>query len=348
MTRQLPYMSIVLCVYNGANVVSRAIESLLAQDYPRHRFEIIVVDDGSTDKTADVVSKYPVRLVKHERNMGIAPGRNSGLAAARGEVLVCFDDDCLVDPGWLRALARGYELPNVAGVASSLVYVTAGRGLAQRFMGAVGSGNAPRAHTVRHTALARLLGYVGDQFGSIRDGASHQPFAAHEIYGASSSFPIEVLKAVGGWDAGLHWMEDTDICRRIKQKFPEKTFWVMPEAQLVLDDLDRGLGEFVTRPWIRGPFNWQIYRQLGVTPPVFPFPLLWVAAGLLALPFGPVVALAIVVMVPQLLYAWWPTRAVVRRDAWSFLFPYLQLAEELSTVAGLAKGWYKTRTGATS
>jgi hypothetical protein len=66
------------------------------------------------------------------------------------------------------------------------------------------------------------------------------------------------------------------------------------------------------------------------------------------LPFGPVVALAIVVMVPQLLYAWWPTRAVVRRDAWSFLFPYLQLAEELSTVAGLAKGWYKTRTGATS
>jgi glycosyltransferase involved in cell wall biosynthesis len=73
--RLVPYMSVIVCSYNGEHVIGRAIESLLAQNYPKNRFEIIVVDDGSTDQTSHIIQKYPVKYVRHVVNQGIAAAR---------------------------------------------------------------------------------------------------------------------------------------------------------------------------------------------------------------------------------------------------------------------------------
>jgi glycosyltransferase involved in cell wall biosynthesis len=345
MSRQkLPYMSVVLCVYNGATLVGRAIESLLAQDYPRDRYEIIVVDDGSTDASAEIVAGYPVKLVKHPRNLGLAPARNTGLEHARGDVYVGFDDDCVAESGWLRTLANAYDRPGLAGVASVLVPPAVSYGLANRFMAAVGSGNAPKINAKKTLSpLGRFWAYMRDQFaGPTSLEGTCLPYQTQEIYGASSSFPMEVLKAVGGWDASLHWMEDTDICRRIRGRFPNRTFWAVPLARIVFDDRDMSLRAFATRPYRRGKFNLYYYRQMGLTPPLFPFPMLWLSTSFTLFTMSAPVGLLAAVVLPQLLYAWWPARAVRQRDVWNFVFPYLQLTEELSTVAGLAKGWIFT------
>jgi Glycosyl transferase family 2/Glycosyl hydrolase family 26 len=82
-------MSIVLCAYNSERVIARALESLLAQDYPADLYEIVVVNDGSTDDTAQIVAEYPVRLVSHATNLGRGAARNTGLGYVKGDVYVC-------------------------------------------------------------------------------------------------------------------------------------------------------------------------------------------------------------------------------------------------------------------
>lgn len=98
-----PFFSIVIPAYNRAGLVGRAIESCLGQDW--RDFEVIVVDDGSTDGTSEAVQRYDdprVRLVAHEVNRGACPARNTGVDAALGEWIVFLDSDDELLPGALR------------------------------------------------------------------------------------------------------------------------------------------------------------------------------------------------------------------------------------------------------
>jgi len=104
----VPFFSIVIPCYNRERLVRRAIDSCLNQDCTD--FELIVVDDGSTDGTAESVLAYSdprVRLLRHAQNRGLCPTRNTGIAAAYGEWVLTFDSDDELLPG---ALARFHQL----------------------------------------------------------------------------------------------------------------------------------------------------------------------------------------------------------------------------------------------
>ena len=93
----LPLVSTVVPVYNGERFLASALDSALAQNYPRH--EVIVVDDGSTDATAEVARGYPdVRYMRQE-NGGPAAARNTGIEAAAGELICNLDADDVMVPG---------------------------------------------------------------------------------------------------------------------------------------------------------------------------------------------------------------------------------------------------------
>ncbi|MFT5905987.1 MAG: glycosyltransferase involved in cell wall biosynthesis [Cryomorphaceae bacterium] len=110
-----PRISVIICVYNGADRVWRAIESLAASlvKYPHSDYEVIVVDDGSTDGTQELVKEYDfVKLICAEHG-GLSKARNLGAEAATGEILAYTDDDCEVDPDWLYWIAKGYDEQDV-------------------------------------------------------------------------------------------------------------------------------------------------------------------------------------------------------------------------------------------
>src|SRR5258707_2696065 len=109
-------VSVVVPCYNAAAFIGRTIESLLAQTYPADQF--IVVDDGSTDDSAAAIRSYPVTLVQHAPNRGLAAARNTGLKAATGEVVVYVDADATAAPDLLEHLTAGYLPPDthLAGV----------------------------------------------------------------------------------------------------------------------------------------------------------------------------------------------------------------------------------------
>lgn len=105
-------VTVVIPCHNYGHFLEEAIDSVIGQE-TRLRFEIIVVDDASTDNTGDVVELYkahPVRYLRNDANLGVARTRNRGIQEAQGEFIVCLDaDDRLGEPGFLDKLYQGFE-----------------------------------------------------------------------------------------------------------------------------------------------------------------------------------------------------------------------------------------------
>ena len=99
--------------YNGAGFLGGAIESLLAQTRPAE--EILVIDDGSTDDSIGIARDYPVTLVQHGHNKGLAAARNTAISKAEGDIIAFLDVDAVAAPDWIEVLLSGYE-PQVGGV----------------------------------------------------------------------------------------------------------------------------------------------------------------------------------------------------------------------------------------
>ncbi len=94
-------VSVIIPTYNYAHFISEALESVRAQTY--RNLEIIVVDDGSTDETRQVVARFPEARYLHQNNQGIAAARNTGMRASRGDYLVFLDADDRLLPSALEA-----------------------------------------------------------------------------------------------------------------------------------------------------------------------------------------------------------------------------------------------------
>ena len=73
-----PFASIIVPVFNGEKSISKCIESLLSQDYPTDRYEIIVVDNNSNDRTGKIIQEYPIRYIFEDRSQNYYSARNTG------------------------------------------------------------------------------------------------------------------------------------------------------------------------------------------------------------------------------------------------------------------------------
>jgi len=112
--------SIVVLTHNRAGMLDKSIPALLSLDYPGN-YEIIIVNDGSTDNTEGVLEKYKsnpkIRIINQERQ-GPCKARNNGMRAARYPIIVTMDDDCIPAKDWLTRLVKGFDNPKVAMVSS--------------------------------------------------------------------------------------------------------------------------------------------------------------------------------------------------------------------------------------
>jgi glycosyltransferase involved in cell wall biosynthesis len=107
MSEWLPFISVITPTHMRADGVEKAVRSALAQTYPPDRYEIIVIDSGSTDGTADRIAdlarEHPGRIVfLPQPPLGPSASRNAGASAAKGEILAFLDSDCEADPDWIR------------------------------------------------------------------------------------------------------------------------------------------------------------------------------------------------------------------------------------------------------
>lgn len=112
-------VSLYIPCYNAARFINRSIEAALNQTKPPS--EIIIVDDGSSDNTVAIAKRHPVLIVHHEGNKGLAAARNTGVQAARNELVASIDADCVPKSDWLERLLDCMTDEMVAGAGGQLV-----------------------------------------------------------------------------------------------------------------------------------------------------------------------------------------------------------------------------------
>jgi len=120
-----PLISVIIPTYNEANYIVDCLDSLELQK-TNFKFEVIVSDNGSTDKTAELARHHRLkpRVVK-EPVRGVANARQAGLAVSKGEIIVSTDADCLFQPNWLEKIANDFENEAVVGVAGNYHFIDA-------------------------------------------------------------------------------------------------------------------------------------------------------------------------------------------------------------------------------
>ncbi len=180
-----PLVSVIVCSYNGAKTIGECCRALQQLRYPH--YEVIVVDDGSTDDTAAIAAQYGYRVIRTP-NQGLSSARNTGLAAATGEIVAYTDDDTVPQPYWLHYLASTF--------------------LTSEYM-AVGGPNLPPADD----------SFIAQCVASAPGGPVHVLITdrdAEHIPGCNMAFRRAALVEVGGFDptfciAG----DDVDVCWRM-------------------------------------------------------------------------------------------------------------------------------------
>jgi len=202
-----PRFSVVIPAFNAAATLVRAIESVRAQSWPAH--EIIVVDDGSTDATADVARQFggAVRLIQ-QPNSGVSVARNAGAAAASGDWLAFLDADdwhardriklhaeWIAEDATLDCLTGDYEYRDEAGTLL-------GTSMAQRASGRLMQAKAAGAARVVMETTAEIAAFVADHFGD-----------THTLSVSRARF-IEL----GGYPTGYKVCEDVHFLTRLVAK----------------------------------------------------------------------------------------------------------------------------------
>jgi len=183
-----PFVSVIVCSYNGARTLAACLESLGKLNYPA--YEVILVDDGSSDDTARVAAQFPSVRYIHQANHGLSHARNTGAAAAKGDVFAYTDSDCMVDADWLYYLIGALVSGDYAGVG--------------------GPNITPPAQNWIQACVAAAPG-----------GPSHVLLTdtiAEHIPGCNMAFYRWAFDGVGGFDPEYRKAgDDVDFCWRIQQ-----------------------------------------------------------------------------------------------------------------------------------
>ena len=185
---QWPKISVVVSTLNGAATLRDTLAGLEQLDYPG--YEVIVVNDGSTDATPQIASEYHVRLIT-TKNQGLSAARNVGTRAAAGEIVAFIDDDAYPEIHWLRFLALAFMEGKYVGV---------------------GGPNLPPPND----------GWIADAVANAPGGPNPvllSDTVAEHIPGCNMAFRKDALEAIGGFDPVFRAAgDDVDVCWRLRDR----------------------------------------------------------------------------------------------------------------------------------
>ena len=234
-----PKVSVIICAYNAERTMDRCLASVERLNYPN--YEVIVVNDGSTDATREICERYDrVRLINQE-NKGLSAARNVGLSASTGDIIAYTDSDCMADPDWLTYLVARFQSstfaavggPNLSPPDDSLV---------------------PSCVAVSPGAPTHVL--LDDE-------------VAEHIPGCNMAFRREALEATAGFDPVFRAAgDDVDLCWRLQNKgykigfSPAAVVWHF-RRNTVRDYLkqQRGYGKAEALLYFKHPYRFNLLGQ---------------------------------------------------------------------------------------
>ena len=255
-----PMVSVVVAARNAGPTLAGCLDSLTRLNYPD--YEIILVDDGSTDDTPEIASRFETVGYSRQQSMGLSMARNTGIAVAQGEIVAFIDADCHADEDWLYYLVGDLLRGGQAGVGGHCL--------------------PSRGNPAVSAALRVLPGGRAPVLLSERE--------AEQIPGCNMAFWKSSLEEIGGFDPALRQAgEDVDLCWRLLRNGHGLGF---SPAGLVRDSRASTVGAYLRRQESQGeadalltrkypecfdPFDGRVWRGHRHTPgrfgPVFQHPL---------------------------------------------------------------------------
>jgi glycosyltransferase involved in cell wall biosynthesis len=193
MGRKAPKISVVIPAHNEAGGITPTLEALLAQTYPD--FEIIVVDNASTDNTSQVARNFSPKIrVVSESRKGLLHARERGRKEARGHIVANIDADCLPEKTWLEMAAQHFSIGGVVAVSGPYDYYD-------------GHPFFRRSSLLMQNYIYRPVAHIL-QFPFVRGGAV--------LIGGNNLIRADILEKMGGYNTSLvFYGEDTDTAKRV-------------------------------------------------------------------------------------------------------------------------------------
>jgi glycosyltransferase involved in cell wall biosynthesis len=229
-----PKVTIGVCARNCEKTISEAIESIIMQDYPHELMEVIFVDDGSYDRTLEIVKDYSakmdmdVKIFYHEWR-GIGFSRNVVVKNASGDYIIWIDGDMKIPSNYVRKLVEFMEKHPTVGIAKGKQSLKQGANL----LGTLEAYSRAASRMVNYQSEKSRLKSLGT---------------------GGSIYRVEVLKKIGGFDERMKgYGEDFDAELRIKEDG-----WTFAIIDVYFSDYERfnlTLGELWTRYWLRGYYS---------------------------------------------------------------------------------------------
>jgi glycosyltransferase involved in cell wall biosynthesis len=330
--------SVVIGTFNGALKLPMALDALEAQ-VTDFTFEVLVIDDASTDSTSEVASRPSVRLITLELNQGHGHTLNVGLVEARGQFLALMDDDCIPPPEWIQQLGVAWnsvdpQVTMIGGVVEPFEIDTFNR----RYV----AFRRPLTHQeVQVDESARIWPRLVHQFSPPR--IQSEPRAVYYTVGANMSVRVSAAREVGGFTESPGAGEEESIARPLRSKFGTDTVQLFPSI-VMHHNFDASLGDTFRRSRSYGRARGREWVQDRDIPPFAPLlPCALIVSGVVAI-VSPLTALLALLLSPYVLYRRWYSwfRAGGNRE--SMVYPYVQAGEDLATNAGFVQGaWREIR-----
>ena len=313
-------VSVIVPTYNAEKTIGQCLEALAGQSYPADSYEVIVVDDGSTDGTGDIARRHKIKYIRQE-NRGPAAARNRGAEEAGGEIILFTDSDCLPDKDWIGEMVKPFADPGVAAVKGA--YKTGQKEITARF--------------------AQLE--FEERFQLLKKAESIDMVDTY-----SAGFRRKIFMDMGGFDTSFPVAnnEDTELSYRMSAAGHKMVF--NPDAIVYHLDHPSSVKRYARLKFWRGYWRMAVYRRFPdkmvkdtYTPQTLKVQilflylslLLWPAAGIHPYFTPPLFFCMAVLAVSTLPFA---AFAVKKDPAAGLLSPFLLLVRAASLGAGMIWG----------
>lgn len=284
--------TVIVPAYNASDTIQGCIEALLRQSVDRESYEIIAVNDGSTDCTADIIKRFPVKHI-HQQNRGPAAARNHGAKEALGDIILFTDADCVPSDNWIEEMVKPFREQDVVAVKGA--YKTSQKSLTARF--------------------AQME--FEERFELLKRAASIDMVDTY-----SAAFRKDIFLKAGGFDESFPTAnnEDTDLSYRLSVIGHRMVF--NPEAIVFHLNHPHSIRSYARLKFWRGYWRMVVYKRYprkimkdSYTPQTLKFQILFVYLFLLCLITG--------VLLPKVML--YPAAASLAAFCFSLL-PFMSLA----------------------
>jgi cellulose synthase/poly-beta-1,6-N-acetylglucosamine synthase-like glycosyltransferase len=336
-TSAQPELSVVICSHEGEQTLTSTLSHVQGQSLGRSRYEVIVVDDGSTDRTSEIAELHGAHVVRLEVNAGLAAARNAGVSAAQAPVVAFTDDDCEPTEGWLAALVSGFSDAEIDGVGGRVLPASTDR-FALRYVAARTPLAPLPADLLVSTSVAyRLCLYLRSVLRS--DAEPRTGVQLYSVVGANMAFRRALIIELGGFDESFTFgAEEEDLCRRAHRRPGGAELRYEPSA-VVRHRFQPTLPDSLRRARTYGQGHARAaLKHADLRLIVYPSPLAIAIGTVAMLATGRKRAAALWALAPIAAYARWPAHAWRTKSLEPLVYPYLQLLEEVWTMLGELEG----------